>query len=235
MLELRGLRSGYGWLEVVRGVSLRVPEGEVVMVVGSNGAGKTTLLKTIVGHIRPTAGQIILDGVDISGWSPHKISALGVRYVPQDRGVFTRLTVEENLKIAESLNEEMLREAIGLFPELRPLMPRRAGELSGGEQQILAVARALASKPRLLVMDEPATGLMPPLVRRMIEAIERLKEEGVSALIVEQNPRLILELADELALMESGEIRWIARRERLSESQPLLRKALGLTFLHDEK
>lgn len=235
MLELRGLRSGYGWLEVVRGVSLRVPEGEVVMVVGSNGAGKTTLLKTIVGHIRPTAGQIILDGVDISGWSPHKISALGVRYVPQDRGVFTRLTVEENLRIAESLNEEMLREAIGLFPELRPLMPRRAGELSGGEQQILAVARALASKPRLLVMDEPATGLMPPLVRRMIEAIERLKEEGVSALIVEQNPRLILELADELALMESGEIRWIVRRERLSESQPLLRKALGLTFLHDEK
>ncbi|MEM0482252.1 MAG: ABC transporter ATP-binding protein [Nitrososphaerota archaeon] len=230
MLEISELVSGYYGLEIVRGVSLKVEKGEVLFVMGRNGAGKTTLLKTVVGHIRPMTGRILIDGLDVTGWTPHAIARLGVGYVPQDRGVFARLTVEENLRIAEGLNGEVLRDAFKLYPELEPLRYRRGGELSGGEQQILTVARALASRPKLLVMDEPATGLAPPIIRRMVEAIKRLASQGASAIIAEQNPALVFELADRLALMESGEIKRIIERDSLAESQQLLRRALGLSY-----
>ncbi|MCS7145993.1 MAG: ABC transporter ATP-binding protein [Nitrososphaerota archaeon] len=228
MLEISGLRSGYGWLEVVKNVSLEVRSGEIILILGKNGAGKTTLLKTVVGHIKPWSGKIFIDGMDVTGHPPHDIASLKVSYVPQNRGVFSRLTVEENLKIADKLNSLTVEEAVGLFPELKPLLRRRAGELSGGEQQTLAVARALASRPRLLVMDEPATGLMPKIIWRMVAAVKELRGRGASALIVEQNPAVVYELADRIALMEGGEIKTVIDRERLSESQPLLRRALGL-------
>ncbi|MEM3155116.1 MAG: ATP-binding cassette domain-containing protein [Nitrososphaerota archaeon] len=230
VLEIIGLRSGYNGVEVVRGVSLKLVRGEVLFVMGRNGAGKTTLLKTIVGHIHPIEGRIIIEGRVVTGWAPHKIALLLVGYVPQDRGVFARLTVEGNLRIAERLNDGIVEEAYRLFPELEILRERRGGELSGGEQQILAVARALASRPRLLVMDEPATGLMPPIIRRLADAIKKLSSQGTSAIIVEQNPALVFEVADRLALMENGKITAVIERDRLLENQSLLRNALGLTY-----
>jgi branched-chain amino acid transport system ATP-binding protein len=230
MLEISGLVSGYYGLKIVRGISLKVEKGEVLFVMGRNGVGKTTLLKTVVGHIRPMSGRVVIDGHDVTGWSPHAIARMGVGYVPQDRGVFARLTVEENLRIAEGLNGEILKEAFKLFPELEPLRDRKGGKLSGGEQQILAVARAIASRPKLLVMDEPATGLAPPIIRRMVEAVKQLTSQGASAIIAEQNPALVFELADKLALMEAGEIKAIIGRDRLAESQQLLRSALGLSY-----
>ncbi|GBC70378.1 High-affinity branched-chain amino acid transport ATP-binding protein LivF [Candidatus Calditenuaceae archaeon HR02] len=230
MLEISRLVSGYSGIEIVRGVSLKVEKGEVLFVVGRNGVGKTTLLKTVVGHIRPVSGRIVIDGLDVTGWPPHAISRLGVGYVPQDRSIFTRLTVEENLRLAEGLNGEILREAFRLFPELEPLRYRRGGELSGGEQQILAVARALASRPKLFVMDEPATGLAPPMVRRIVEVVKRFTGRGASAIIAEQNPALVFQLADRIALMMDGEIAGIIMRDRLAESQQLLRSVLGLSY-----
>lgn len=230
MLEVRGLVSGYSGLEIVRGVSLKVERGEVLFIVGRNGVGKTTLLKTIVGHIRPKSGRVVIDGLDVTGWPPYAIARIGVGYVPQDRGIFARLTVEENLRMAERLNGDVLKEAFKLFPELESLRYRRGGRLSGGEQQILAVARALASKPKLLVMDEPATGLAPPIIRRMIEIVRRLTSHGASAIIAEQNPALVFQLADRIALMVEGEIKGVIGRESLSESQQLLRSVLGLSY-----
>lgn len=227
---IEGLRAGYDGSEVLKGVSLRLRRGEALLVLGRNGAGKTTLLKTIVGHLKPMGGRILLDGQDITGMLPHEIARRGVRYVPQDRGVFGRLTVEKNISLAKALSPKVVEESLNLFPELKPLMSRQAGEISGGEQQILAVARALSSNPKLLVMDEPTTGLMPPIIRRISSAVKKLCEAGASAIIVEQNPALVQELADSIALMENGEIKWAVSVENLEESKQMLRAALGINF-----
>lgn len=229
-MEIIGLKAGYEGSEVLKGVTLRLERGEVILILGRNGAGKTTLLKTIVGHLKPTSGQIFIDGGDATALSPREIAKMGVAYVPQERGVFTQLTVEQNLALAKSLSPGLVEEALNLFPELEPLKSRKAGEISGGEQQILSVARALASGPRLLVMDEPATGLMPPIIRRVENTVRRLCKDGSSAIIVEQNPALIYNLADRIALMEGGVVKWVIDAEQLEEKKALLREALGITF-----
>jgi len=230
MLELRGVWAGYGFTDVVKGVSLTVGVGEVLVVLGRNGAGKSSLLKTVAGHLTPRRGDIFLDGIKASGAAPHRLALLGMRYLPQDRGVFTRLTVEENLRIAEGLNPSIVDDACSIYPMLRQLLRRPVRELSGGEQQVLAVARALASRPRILVLDEPSTGLMPPLIKKLVETVRELCRGGASALIAEQNPALVFELADRVALMEDGKVTCILGRDDLPASGDILKRTLGLSF-----
>ncbi len=231
MIVVEDLRAGYEGVEVLKDVSLRVEGGQILALLGRNGAGKTTLLRTMMGYLKPLSGRTVLLGVDVTGWDPHRVAELGVAYVPQDGAVFQRLTVEENLRLSRRgrLGAEVAAEAFRLMPELVALRSRRAGELSGGEQRILAVARALALAPRVLLLDEPTTGLMPPVARRVMALLSGLKEGGAAMLVVEQSPLVVLGVADRIALMEAGRISWIVSREEARERPELLSRALGLT------
>ncbi len=231
MILVEELRAGYEGLEVLKGASLRVDRGNALALIGRNGAGKTTLLRSIMGYLRPLTGRILLNGVDVTGWKPHRVARLGVAYVPQDFIVFPQLTVEENLRLAAVGGEgwDLSREAFRLIPELEALRRRRAGQMSGGEQRMLAVARALASRPRILLLDEPLTGLMPPVIRRIVESLARLKEEGAAILIVEQNPHAVLEVVDKVALMDGGRIPWAVDAEDARRRPEILGPVLGLS------
>ncbi len=231
MILVEELRAGYEGLEVLKGASLRVDRGNALALIGRNGAGKTTLLRSIMGYLRPLTGRILLNGVDVTGWKPHRVARLGVAYVPQDFIVFPQLTVEENLRLAAVGGEgwDLSREAFRLIPELEALRRRRAGQMSGGEQRMLAVARALASRPRILLLDEPLTGLMPPVIRRIVESLARLKEEGATILIVEQNPHAVLEVVDKVALMDGGRIPWAVDAEDARRRPEILGPVLGLS------
>ncbi len=231
MILVEELRAGYEGLEVLKGASLRVDRGNALALIGRNGAGKTTLLRSIMGYLRPLTGRILIDGVDVTGWKPHRVARLGVAYVPQDFIVFPQLTVEENLRLAAAGGEgwDPSREAFRLIPELEALRRRRAGQMSGGEQRMLAVARALASRPRILLLDEPLTGLMPPVIRRIVNSLARLKEEGATILIVEQNPRPLLDAVDSVALMDSGRISWVVDAEEAGRRPEILGPTFGVS------
>jgi ABC-type branched-subunit amino acid transport system ATPase component len=231
MILVEKLRAGYEGLEVLKGASLRVDRGNALALIGRNGAGKTTLLRSIMGYLRPLSGRILLDGVDVTGWQPHRVARLGAAYVPQDFIVFPQLTVEENLRLAAVGGEgwDLAREAFRLIPELEALSRRRAGQMSGGEQRMLAVARALASRPRILLLDEPLTGLMPLVIRRIVESLARLKEEGAAILIVEQNPHAVLGVVDKVALMDEGKIPWAIDAEDARKRPETLGPVLGLS------
>lgn len=211
MLEVQGLTTKYGAIAALRDASLRVGSGEVVGLIGPNGAGKTTLLGTIAGLLAPTEGSVSFDGEDITGRSPEKLLRAGLALVPEHRRIFVDLTVEENLKIggvttSSAERAELLEEMADQFPVLREKWSTPAGYLSGGEAQQLAIARALMSKPRLLMMDEPSLGLAPVLVDVVYKLIEDLRAQGRTLLVVEQNADRMLAVADRAYVLRSGEV-----------------------------
>jgi branched-chain amino acid transport system ATP-binding protein len=212
MLELSRISVGYNALQVVWDVSLTVQRGELVALVGANGAGKSTVLKTVAGLLRPISGQITLEGARIDGLPAHAIVARGVALVPEGRRVFPYMTVAENLELGAFLEtrrariEETLAWVFDLFPILKMRRSQLAGTLSGGEQQMLVIGRALMSRPRLLMMDEPSLGLAPAVVSTVFASVGRLLEEGITVLLVEQNVRKALELAQRGYVLENGRI-----------------------------
>ena len=211
LLEVKALRAGYGRVPVLHGVDLTVGDGEIVGILGHNGMGKSTLLKTLIGLVPATGGTIHLDGMDISRTPSHERSHLGIGYVPQGRGIFPMLSVLDNLRMgiaAHGVDEsEALSQILSDFPRLEPLLDREGGALSGGEQQLLAIARCLISEPHLLLLDEPTEGIQPSIVDAIIELLKELREErGLSILLVEQNLDFITELSDRVLLLQKGEI-----------------------------
>ena len=211
MLEVGGLTTKYGAISALRDASLTVGSGEVVGLIGPNGAGKTTLLGTIAGLLTPDAGTVTFDGADVTGAAPEKLLRSGLALVPEHRRIFTDLTVEENLKIGGITAKpprrvELLDEMAARFPVLRDKWTTSAGYLSGGEAQQLAIARALMSDPRLLMMDEPSLGLAPVLVDVVFDLIESLRESGRTLLVVEQNATRMLDVADRAYVLRSGEV-----------------------------
>jgi len=230
MLELRAVTAGYGQFTALWDVSLRVEAGEAVAVVGPNGAGKTTLMRVISGLVRPRTGELIFEGTRLSGRPAHEIVAHGIAHVPEGRRIFPALTVAENLKMGAFLPgarrafAESLARVFGLFPVLADRRHQRAGSLSGGEQQMLAVGRALMSQPRLILLDEPSMGLAPVMVLRLFDLIRRVREEGYTILVVEQNVRQVLKLVDRAYLLEVGRIKMEGRAAELSD-QDFVRKA----------
>jgi branched-chain amino acid transport system ATP-binding protein len=212
LLSVEDLRSGYGPIEALRGVSLEVRPGEIVTLVGANGAGKTTLLMTISGLIRARGGRIRFDGAEITGRPSHEITRRGIGQSPEGRKIFPRLSVLENLEMGAFTRpdrgevRQTLEHCFELFPILKERRSQAGGTLSGGEQQMLAIARALMAKPRLLLLDEPSLGLAPMLVIRIFEAIRDLNRQGMAILLVEQNAKLALTLAHRGYVMETGRI-----------------------------
>ncbi|MGQ0750441.1 MAG: ABC transporter ATP-binding protein [Betaproteobacteria bacterium] len=230
MLEVRGLRIAYGGITAVKGIDFVVRERELVTLVGSNGAGKTTTLKALAGLLRPAAGEVRYDGRDVTGEPAHRLVRAGMALVPEGRGVFARLTVAENLDMGaygrhdrQALHADRDR-AYALFPRLAERRHQAAGTLSGGEQQMLAIARALMSRPRLLLLDEPSMGLAPLMVQRIFETIRAIAAEGVTLLLVEQNAKLALELCHRGYVMESGTIT-VADTASALLTNPMVRQA----------
>ena len=212
MLKLRDLTAGYGKSEVLQGVSLDVGEGEIVTLVGANGAGKTTTLRALCGLIPATGGSIEFDGHALLGKAPHEIVELGISMVPEGRQLFPFLTVEENLlmgaykRAARSVRVERMAEVLDIFPRVRERLPQMAGSLSGGEQQMVAIARGMMAGPKLLIMDEPSLGLSPLLVEQMFDVVRLVASRGTTVLLVEQNVFHTLKLADRGYVLENGAI-----------------------------
>ena len=211
-LETRGLEVSYGGIRAVKGINLMVRRNELVCLIGANGAGKTTTLKALCGMIPPSRGEILYEDTPITGRPSYELVRRGISMVPEGRGIFGRLTLEENLKIgaytrddAPAIRADMDR-LYELFPRLAERRTQQAGTLSGGEQQMLAIGRALMSRPRLLLLDEPSMGLAPMLVQKIFETIRRIAEEGMTLLLVEQNAKLALEVSHRGYVMESGNI-----------------------------
>ena len=210
ILEIHDLKVSYGGIEAVKGVTLTVPEGKIVTLIGANGAGKSTILKTVSGIVRPKTGRILYNGEDITGKSPDKIVKAGVVLVPEGRHVFPNLTVKENLKIGAYLRRDDLSAdfatVYGLFPRLKEREWQLAGTLSGGEQQMLAVGRALMSKPKLIMMDEPSLGLAPLIVQSIFGIIREINRRGITVLLNEQNANMALQTADKAYVLETGRL-----------------------------
>jgi branched-chain amino acid transport system ATP-binding protein len=207
LLVVEGLHSGYGEAVVVQGISLKVPQGESLALLGRNGTGKTTFLNTLAGATRRHAGSIKLGGVDISKLASHKRAAAGIGWVPQERNIFKSLTVDENLTAVARPGPWTVRRAYEMFPRLAERKSNMGNQLSGGEQQMLAVARALVLNPKLLLLDEPLEGLAPIIVEELLRSIARVvRDEGMSAIIVEQNPRHILPITQRAVVLDRGNI-----------------------------
>jgi branched-chain amino acid transport system ATP-binding protein len=212
MLTLENISVSYGAIKALKGVSMRVEQGEVVTLIGANGAGKTTTLRTITGLLSPTEGRILFEGDEISGKPTHQLVARGISMSPEGRGVFANLTVRENLHMGAYLKKnkaeiaEDLQRGFRMFPRLKERESQKAGTLSGGEQQMLAMARALMSRPRLLLLDEPSLGLAPLVVHTIFEAIDEIRGEGTTILLVEQNAHAALKHSDRAYVLETGRI-----------------------------
>ncbi len=212
MLTLENISVGYGAIRALKGVSMHVEQGEVVTLIGANGAGKTTTLRSITGLLSPTEGRILFEGQEISGKPTHQLVARGISMSPEGRGVFANLTVRENLHMGAYLKKnkaeiaEDLARGYRMFPRLKERESQKAGTLSGGEQQMLAMARALMSRPRLLLLDEPSLGLAPLVVHTIFEAIDEIRGEGTTILLVEQNAHAALKHSDRAYVLETGRI-----------------------------
>jgi branched-chain amino acid transport system ATP-binding protein len=229
VLELRGISAGYGSQTVLRDVDLVVPDNSVVALLGPNGAGKTTLLKVAAGLLRPTAGEIRLDGQDATGWSPHQLSQEGVCYVPEGRGIFRELSVRDNLRLQAppALDRDAVSRATEAFPVLGQRLTQRAGTLSGGEQQMLALAHAWLSSPKLVLVDEVSLGLAPKLVDQIFEYLRQITTQGVALLLVEQYVSRALDLADYVYILKKGRIQLVAEPTQLND-EDILASYLGV-------
>jgi branched-chain amino acid transport system ATP-binding protein len=232
MLKLDGVTTYYGQMRILEGISLEVGAGEMVCLLGGNASGKSTTLKTILGIVRPRAGRVLLDGQDVTSWPVAQRIAKGLAIVPENRRLFGQMTVQENLELGavlrgrDKLDEDFAR-VHALFPRLLERRNQLAGTLSGGEQQMVAVARALMSRPRLLLMDEPSMGLSPALVQQNFEIIKEVHKSGVSVLIVEQNASMALSVADRGYVLSTGEIVLQGTAAELLRSEDLKRAYLG--------
>ena len=227
MLVLEQINCNYDEVRVLKDVSLRIAPGEILGLLGRNGAGKTTTLKTIIGLVKSRSGSIQLEGQELTRLSPRETPRLGVAYVPQGRRLFPFFTVEENLRMGLLVKEkgpETLEWVMSLFPPLKDLLRQRAGTLSGGQQQMVAMARALCLEPKLLLLDEPSEGLMPSLVEKLLDTIAELKVHGVAILLVEQKIEAALKVADRITFLENGSVRGEATPAELKvDPQPLHR------------
>ncbi len=236
MLEVRDLVTSYGMIQALRGVSLTAREGEVTCILGPNGAGKTTLLYTIAGVLRPRSGTIRFDGQELTGVPAEQVVGRGISLVPENRLVFPHMTVKENLlagayrRLARDRRtvEADLEGVFTRFPILQQRAGQVAGTLSGGEQQMLAVARALMGRPRLLMMDEPSLGLAPMLVEQIFRIVETLNREGITVLLVEQNARMALSIAHRVYLLEQGRIAFHGTATEVSANEAISRAYLGI-------
>lgn len=234
MLRLEGVSAGYGSFPALFDVSLDVAAGEAVAVIGPNGAGKTTLLRVISGLIRATAGRASMEGQDIAALPAHRVIETGIAHVPENRRLFPLLSVEENLKVgaftkaARGRFEERLAFVYELFPRMKERRKQLAGTMSGGEQQMCAIGRALMSGPKLLLMDEPSAGLAPVIVQQVFDLVRRIRAEGYTVLIVEQNIQQVLKVVDRAYLLEVGRIRHSGAAAELAQSEEIRRAYIGL-------
>ena len=234
LLSLSGVSAGYGSFQALFGISLAVEAGEAVAVIGPNGAGKTTLMRVISGLLAPTHGDIIFMGDPVADRPAHHIVAAGIAHVPENRRLFPRLTVEENLRMGAFIPAarrrlgERLEWVYALFPRLEERRKQLAGTLSGGEQQMCAIGRALMSNPKLLLMDEPSAGLAPLAVEQVFELVRRIRGEGFTVLIVEQNVQQVLELVDRAYLLEAGHIRLSGSAAELRQNEAIRKAYVGL-------
>jgi len=233
LLEIRDLHVAYGGIQALKGINIHVAQGELVALIGSNGAGKTTTLKTLAGLLQPSSGRIEYDGRNLKNFAAHQRAVMGIALVPEGRGVFARMTVAENLLMgaySRSDKNEItadLDRMYGLFPRLAERREQLAGTLSGGEQQMVAMARALMSRPRLLMLDEPSMGLAPLMVQKIFETIRDIAALGMSILLVEQNAKLALQVAQRGYVMESGAISLSGEAKELLGSEAVQRAYLG--------
>lgn len=231
MLEIRNIDVAYDQVQVLYGLSLRVEKGEILCLLGRNGAGKTTTLKTIMGLLRPRTGTILLDGEEISQLPAHKVPNLGIGYIPQGRGLFTELTVAENLEVGLMVRghgSEQRQRVLDIFPRLQERLDQRANTLSGGEQQMLATARALCIEPRVLLLDEPTEGLQPSMIEQIRQVIVQLKEQGVAIILVEQRVEAVLSIADKVCFIENGHSRETVAASALEKDSSLLARYVGI-------
>lgn len=233
MLELKNLQAGYGQMKVLHGVDLTVSAGEIVALLGSNGAGKSTLNNNLCGVYKPTGGQILFEGQDITGMRSESVVDLGIIQVPEGRRIFPNMSIRENLELGsyrrgKDRRAENIEKVVAIFPRLKERYGQLAGTLSGGEQQMLAIGRAMMSEPRLLILDEPSLGLSPLLVEEMFNLIQSLNKEGLAIFLVEQNVMQSLEIADRAYVMENGSVVLSGAAADLIDDPDLKKSYLGL-------
>lgn len=234
MLEIRGLNTYYGHIHALKGIDLRIAQGEIVSLIGSNGAGKSTTVNSIMGLVHAHSGKILFEGKDITSQPPHLSAREGIGYSPEGREVFPALTVKENLRLGayprkdKKAVEASYERIYGLFPRLKERIAQTAGTLSGGEQQMLAIGRALMNDPRLLLLDEPSLGLAPNLVQIIFELIQSINRQGVTILLIEQNANMALAISDRAYVLETGGIRMSGDAKELARDPRVKKAYLGL-------
>jgi branched-chain amino acid transport system ATP-binding protein len=234
LLEIEGLDVHYGGIHALKGVSLKVNAGEVVTLIGANGAGKTTTLRAISGIVKPTTGSVKFDGTTITNHAPHTIVARGLVHAPEGRGIFSNMTVDENLEIGAFLRKDSAQvkkdreHALSLFPRLKERLAQNAGTLSGGEQQMLAIARALLSRPKLLLLDEPSLGLAPQVVALIFKIVKTIAADGTTILLVEQNAHMALGVANRAYVLEVGQIVLDGDAKELAKNDQIRKAYLGI-------
>ncbi len=234
MLDLKNIDAGYGAFQALFGISMQVNAGEAVAVIGANGAGKTTLMRVISGMLPASAGTMTMEGTDLRATAPHKVVELGIAHVPESRRLFPRLSVEDNMRLGAFIPSarphfaERLDYVYGLFPRLKERRNQLAGTMSGGEQQMCAIGRALMSKPKLVLLDEPSMGLAPVIVQQVFELVRRIRSEGYTVLIVEQNVSQVLKVADRAYLLEVGRMMQSGSSAELAASDEIRKAYMGI-------
>lgn len=234
MLEIKGLGVSYGAIKALHDVTLGVDQGQIVTLIGCNGAGKSTTLRAVSGLVRPSRGEVLFEGKPIGGMSPHKIVGLGVSQAPEGRGIFANMSVAENLALGAFQRRDKpaiasdLERALSLFPRLKERYQQSAGTLSGGEQQMLAIGRAIMARPRLLLLDEPSLGLAPQIVQTIFKIIREISANGTTILLVEQNAHMALEVANHAYVLEVGSIAVSGPARELAKSDEVRKRYLGV-------
>lgn len=235
LLEIKDLVVDYGIIRALKGINLNVPKGSIVAIIGANGAGKTTTIRTVNGVVKPKSGRILLEGKDISGMEPYRLASLGMIQSPEGRLILRGLTVEENLLVGaysvkrNTLKNQSLAEVYRYFPVLKERRLQQASTLSGGEQQMLAIGRALMGRPKILLLDEPSLGLAPLIVQEIFRIIEKIKEQGTTILIVEQNAYQTLKIADYVYVLELGKVKTEGKASDLLNDDQLVQAYLGIS------
>jgi branched-chain amino acid transport system ATP-binding protein len=229
-LKLEGVHTYYGLVHMLKGVSIEIADGELVAILGRNGAGKTTTIKSVMGLAPPRAGKVQIDGLDITGWEPHRVARAGISYVPANRGIFASLSAYENLRIFQRRGARFsAQNVIEMFPRLSAMASRGGHTLSGGEQQMLAIGRALVTDPSVILLDEPSQGLAPQIVEMVVEMLEKLKAQGMSIVLVEQNLQMALDVADRVYILDQGQVVFHGTGSELHNDPDLTITYLGVS------